>query len=348
MPKAQPNIQPKAHIFYYFQCGTQGFSPLIITSSSEYITHQFLIHFMLFFQQSMYIAINHLFLHLHSSINHTLTNMAHFVSISILVVALVLCIFMHATTMVNAAVSMAASKSPALELEAKALMETRWWTGTSNGTSLSHCKWYGITCNDGGSVTEINMARFYLGYEISKLNFSCFPNLVRLSLSLTELWGSIPHEIGTLSKLTYLDLSNNVLEGELPISLTDLTQLVTFNISYNSLISGSIPSSLDKLTNLVTLSLHSNQISSSIPFSLDNLTNLVTLSLHINQINGSISQEIGNMNNLCELHLNNNELIGEIPFEPRYPQHLEILDLSYNNFTRNIPVFSTSIKKINK
>ena len=30
MPKAQPNIQPKAHIFYYFQCGTQGFSPLII------------------------------------------------------------------------------------------------------------------------------------------------------------------------------------------------------------------------------------------------------------------------------------------------------------------------------
>ena len=250
--------------------------------------------------------------------------MAHFVSISILVVALVLCIFMHATTMVNAAVSMAASKSPALELEAKALMETRWWTGTSNGTSLSHCKWYGITCNDGGSVTEINMARFYLGYEISKLNFSCFPNLVRLSLSLTELWGSIPHEIGTLSKLTYLDLSNNVLEGELPISLTDLTQLVTFNISYNSLISGSIPSSLDKLTNLVTLS------------------------LHINQINGSISQEIGNMNNLCELHLSNNELIGEIPFEPRYPQHLEILDLSYNNFTRNIPVFSTSIKKINK
>ena len=53
MPKAQSNIQPQAHIFYYFQCGTQAFSPLIITSSSEYTTHQFLIYSILFFQQSL-------------------------------------------------------------------------------------------------------------------------------------------------------------------------------------------------------------------------------------------------------------------------------------------------------
>ena len=132
-----------------------------------------------------------------------------------MVVALVLCIFMHATTMVIAAGSVAASKSP--ELEAKALMETRWWNGTSNGTSLSHCKWRGITCSDGGSVTEINMAGAYMYYEIRKLKFSSFPNLVRLDLSNMTLLGSIPHEIGTLSKLTYLDLSNNNLAGELPI-----------------------------------------------------------------------------------------------------------------------------------
>ena len=43
MPKAQPNIQPKAHIFYYFQCETRGFSPLIITSLSEHKKYQFLI-----------------------------------------------------------------------------------------------------------------------------------------------------------------------------------------------------------------------------------------------------------------------------------------------------------------
>ena len=143
--------------------------------------------------------------------------MAPSVPISILVVALVLCIFMHATTMVIAAGSVAASKSPTLELEAKALMEIGWWNGTSNGTSLSHCKWYGITCSDGGSVTEINKPGAHLGDYMVKLNFSSFPNLVRLDLSNMTLLGSIPHEIGTLSKLTYLDLSNNNLAGELPI-----------------------------------------------------------------------------------------------------------------------------------
>ena len=153
--------------------------------------------------------------------SYTLKNMAPSVPISILVVALVLCIFMHATTMVIAAGSVAASKSPALELEAKALMEARWWNGTSNGTSLSHCKWRGITCSDGGSVTEINMAGAYLYDEIRKLKFSSFPNLVRLDLSNMTLRGSIPNEIGTLSKLTYHDLSNNYLEGELPITLAN-------------------------------------------------------------------------------------------------------------------------------
>ena len=57
MPRAQPNIQPKAHIFYHFRYKTQEFSPLIITSSSEHRKHHFFfIHFMLFFQQQQCIG----------------------------------------------------------------------------------------------------------------------------------------------------------------------------------------------------------------------------------------------------------------------------------------------------
>ena len=52
------------------------------------------------------------------------------------------------------------------------------------------------------------------------------------------------------------------------------------------------------------------------------------------------------MNNLSELYLSHNELTRKIPFELGYPQHLEILDLSYNKFIGNIPILSTSIKEI--
>ena len=107
---------------------------------------------------------------------------------------------MHSINMFIAAASVAASKS---SLKAKALRESGWWSHQSSETSLNHCKWNGITCNDERSVTEIDMDGVYLGDNIiRKFNFSSFPNLARLSLPNTGLRGSIPQQIGTLSKLT--------------------------------------------------------------------------------------------------------------------------------------------------
>ena len=140
---------------------------------------------------------------------------------------------MHSTTMVIAAVSVAASKSSALELEAKALLKSGWWGDHSNNTFLNHCELQGIICNDGGSVIEIDMGRVRLQDEISKLNISSFPNLVRLDLSNNGLMGSISVEICTLSKLTHLSLSLNSLTGKLPPLFGNLTRLVKFDISSN-------------------------------------------------------------------------------------------------------------------
>ena len=123
--------------------------------------------------------------------------MAPSVSISILVVALALCFIMHDTTnMVIIApgfVAASVSLSPALQLEAKAVRESEWWS-TSAYSNKSHCQWNGIKCNDEGSVTEINMGGtvHQLGDKVRKFNFSSFPNLVRLDLKRTGIWGSIP------------------------------------------------------------------------------------------------------------------------------------------------------------
>ncbi|XP_050271535.1 MDIS1-interacting receptor like kinase 2-like isoform X2 [Quercus robur] len=259
--------------------------------------------------------------------------MAPSVSISILVLALwVLCIFTHSTTMVVAA------KSSALELEAKALLESGWWSSkyTTNGSSLSHCEWPGIYCNVDRSVVWIYMINVYLGDKFRKFNFSSFPNLEDLDLYNTGLQGSIPPEIGTISKLKDLYLPANNLTGNLPLWLANLTQLETFDISSN-LISGSIPKELGNLKNLRDLDLSANAFSGEFPLSLANLTQLERFNISSNLISGSIPKEFGNLKNLSTLDLSNNTLTGPIPFTIGHFTNLRTLSLAWNQISGSIP-----------
>uniref|UniRef100_A0A7N2L0U8 non-specific serine/threonine protein kinase n=1 Tax=Quercus lobata TaxID=97700 RepID=A0A7N2L0U8_QUELO len=67
-------------------------------------------------------------------------------------------------------VSVAASESSTLQLEAKALRESGWWSGHFNYTSLNYCNWDEIECNAGGSVIGISMGGVYLGEKVRKFN----------------------------------------------------------------------------------------------------------------------------------------------------------------------------------
>ena len=68
-----------------------------------------------------------------------------------------------------------------------------------------------------------------------------------------ELSGEIPPWLGSLSKLTYLDLSFNKLSGEIPAELGSLSKLNSLGLSYNDL-SGCVPNSLeDQLNYLIGL-----------------------------------------------------------------------------------------------
>ncbi|XP_059430427.1 probable leucine-rich repeat receptor-like protein kinase At1g35710 [Corylus avellana] len=284
--------------------------------------------------------------------------MAPSLSISIVLIAWATSIFFYGTYLDTPAQFVGASEPSALQLEGKALLDSGWWGRAKTSNASGHCEWPGITCNAGGSVTEIGVA-FNLGV-MSKLNLSSFPNLVRLDLHRTGLQGSIPVEIGKLSKLTYLDLSYNSLTGAMPLSLTNLTQLVVFNVSSNQItgpipaslsllihlthvvlyenqINGFIPSEIGKLRNLVILYLHSNMLTGPIPSTLGNLTNLENLILSSNQINGSIPPEIGNIRNLIFLSLWNNSLNGQIPSTIGHLTNLTFFDLGSNQIDGQIP-----------
>ncbi|KAL4653754.1 hypothetical protein ACB092_01G328300 [Castanea dentata] len=175
----------------------------------------------------------------------------------------------------------------------------------------------------------------YLGDKFRKFNFSSFPNLVMLSLYNTGLQGSIPPEIGTLSKLTYLSLSMNNLTGIMS-EIRFLKNLEFLDLQQNKL-TGPLPSFLWHLTNLTFLSLNSNQINGSIPAEIGYLTNLRTLSLAWNQISGFIPVEIANCPSLYNLTLSHNYLTGTISFDMSNFYLFQYLDLSYNNLSGSIP-----------
>ncbi|KAI8029859.1 MDIS1-interacting receptor like kinase 2 [Camellia lanceoleosa] len=165
------------------------------------------------------------------------------------------------------------------------------------------------------------------------MDWTSFPNLEVLALNDCNLTGSIPEEIGTLSKLTYLDLSNNKnLEGLLPLTLGNLTQLVELYIYYTN-ITGPIPSSIGHLTNLTYLHLSSNRLNGSIRQEIGMLKNLVYMSMGDNILSGPIPSFVSQFINLTGLNLSSNQFNDSIPLEKGDLMQLAHLDLSHNLLT---------------
>ncbi len=135
-----------------------------------------------------------------------------------------------------------------------------------------------------------------------------------LGLPSWSLTGTIPSDLGDLSSLGTLNLSDNGIIGSIPSDLGGLSNLGTLNLSGNQL-SGTIPSDLGDLSSLGTLDLSTNQLHGVIPSDLGGLSSLITLNLSNNGLSGSIPSKLGNLSNLTGLDLSGNELDWEIPEE---------------------------------
>ncbi|PIA62313.1 hypothetical protein AQUCO_00200362v1 [Aquilegia coerulea] len=211
---------------------------------------------------------------------------------------------------------------------------------SSWNTTSSCYTWDGITCNDEGSVIDIDLSYQYLSGTLNHLNFSSLPNLCILNLGVNNLTGTIPREIGTLSKLTQLDLSRNSFSGELPVSLGNLTSLIELDISYNK-ISGTLdPCLFLNWTKLQVLRLPNNRISGSIPLELMNLENLYTLDLGFNNLTGSIpstQQQQRHLIDLTSLSLQFNHITGPIPVSLLRSTKLQFLYMHSNHINGSIP-----------
>ncbi|XP_062076465.1 receptor-like protein EIX1 [Humulus lupulus] len=101
-------------------------------------------------------------------------------------------------------------------------------------------------------------------------------------------WKGKEHEYKkNLGLLRIIDLSSNKLNGEIPIEVAVLSQLVLLNLSRNNL-SGRIPEKIGNVMKLEVLDLSHNKLYGPIPTSLAKVSFLSYLDLSYNQLSGRI------------------------------------------------------------
>ena len=192
-----------------------------------------------------------------------------------------------------------------------------------------------------------------------------------LDLSNNMFYGSLSPMLCRRTKeenfMGDLDVSGNLLSGELPNCWMYWRELAMLNLGNNNL-TGEIPSSMSSLIWLSSLHLRNNRLSGDVPVSLKNCSNLAVLDLSENEFTGSIPAWMGKFNGkfirffpgsdetthtpgLMVLLLHSNKFNGSIPLELCHLHSLQILDLRNNNLSGTIPRcfgnFSSMIKPSN-
>ena len=143
------------------------------------------------------------------------------------------------------------------------------WQNNLNWKSRNPCAavWYGINCD----MTGLDM--------------------VSVKLNLNNLAETLNNSIGSLGVITYLKLTDNNLEGEIPMTIG--------NLSLGNYLSQSLPSELAMLSNLEHLYLSSNSLSGSLP-ALGQMASLQDVLLELNYLTSLIPTTMGSLTQLTQ------------------------------------------------
>jgi len=193
--------------------------------------------------------------------------------------------------------------------------------------SMEWLKYYSL-CPKGDGVVELYvLGVMYFGWGLRDLLYRLLPakglpnlcgwneitcgteGIRAVRLVDKHLVGTIPHEIGFLTKLTHLDLSKNSLYSTVPQAIGNLKRLQHLNLAQNSL-TGKLPGDIYSLRELKLLALDHNVFVDILSDKVAALNNLQVLSLSSNSFYGIVPFQLGRLENLKELYLDDNSFTG--------------------------------------
>ncbi|KAK9209709.1 hypothetical protein WN944_002077 [Citrus x changshan-huyou] len=238
------------------------------------------------------------------------------------------------------------------------------------------CKWGGVFCsNFTGHVLELNLQNPFSpddneAYQRSMLVGKINPSLLELkhlvhldlsgndfqgiqipkylaslvklrylNLSEANFTGMIPHQLGNLSNLQYLDLGGDYFElhADTISWLSGLSLLEHLYISFANL--SKVSDSLlviNSLPYLKELKLSFCELQHFPPLSSANFSSLITLDLSGNRFQGQIPSRLGNLTSLKYLDLSDNQFNSAVPGWLSKLNDLEFLSLIGNRLQGNI------------